>query len=184
MKNINLQQYDIQFSQLLVNSLSVAHFIEYLKSQHSEESLLFLLAVNEFKESTDKKTKVVDVYNEFIVPTSKHTINIPNRDRDQIVTAINAEDDTELDNVFDSIYAMVYRELREDCGTRYLRSKEFQKFVNKMGKEFMNDIAIDVSMKPYEDVILRKEDFSQKSVTQKDVDFFTHVLSDSTEWGN
>ena len=180
---INLQQYDIQFSQLLVHQSAVEHFMDYLKTQHSEESLLFLLAVNEFKECTDQRSKAIEIYNEFIVPSSKHTINIPNRDRDQIVTDINDEDDSNLDSIFDSTYAMVYRQLREDCGTRYLRSKEFQKFVNKMGKDFMNEIAIDVSMKPYEDVILRKEDFSQKTVTHKDVEFLMHVLSDSTEWG-
>jgi hypothetical protein len=190
-RTIDLQSYDVQFSRLLTVEIAREHFKEYLKQQFTEELLLFLVAVDEFKKQTEKKqvTTAIHIYKTFIKAGSEQELNIQNRERDHVYALLNASEQFTKQEallvpltIFDRIYEIVFRELREDSFARYIRSKPFHAFVNQMGQDFIDSIAIDISMKAYQDVILRKEDFSQTSICQKDVDFFKTVLGDSTEW--
>jgi hypothetical protein len=166
---------------------ALEHFKSYLKEIFSEESLEFILAVTEFK-SSKQVALLCNIYNTFLKDHAEKELNIPKRDREKVLQHLNQYDQFKQDtllvdvSIFDAIYIIVYRELREDAGARYIRSKSFQTFVDKMGEDFLLSIALDISQKAYEDVILTEEDFSQKTISQKDVNFFMQVLSDSTEW--
>jgi hypothetical protein len=190
---IDVSQYEVQFASVLTVEAARDHFHEYLKSQFTEEPLLFLLRVTEFKAQVEPKGQVqtvLDIYNTFIKQNAEKELNIQHRDRDYVLQILQSTDQFNKkdnlvvpDTIYDALFTKVFRELREDSGARYVRSKAFHTFVNRMGEEFIQSIAIDNRLKAYQDVILRKEDFSQQSISQKDVDFFVQVLSDSTEWG-
>ncbi len=183
----DLGRYEIQFTRLLTVPTALEHFKSYLKEIFSEESLEFILAVTEFK-SSKQVALLCNIYNTFLKDHAEKELNIPKRDREKVLQHLNQYDQFKQDtllvdvSIFDAIYIIVYRELREDAGARYIRSKSFQTFVDKMGEDFLLSIALDISQKAYEDVILTEEDFSQKTISQKDVNFFMQVLSDSTEW--
>ncbi len=192
MQKLDLQTYEVQLTRLLTVKEACEHFRIYLKERLTEEPLSFLLAVNAFKleqNISEKVTAVLHIHELFIKTNSDQELNIPHREREKIGKAIkNSGQQTHTDellvseNIFDSVYTIVLRELREDSFARYIRSKPFQAFVNKKGEEFIQQFAIDISLRAYQDVILRKEDFGQRTITQKDVDFFVQTLSDSTEW--
>ena len=190
---IALANYEIQFTRLLTVDVAAEHFKQYLRTQLTEESLLFLLAVTDFKQQTDAKQQaetVLEIYNTYVKLNAEKELNIQNRERNDVLNALNQSEqfnNTEKlvvpDTIFDTLYKMIFRELREDSGARYIKSQGFQTFVNEQEKDFIASIAVDISMRVYADVIIRKEDFNQTAVSHKDIDFLIQILSDSTEWG-
>jgi hypothetical protein len=190
-KRVPLENYEVQFHRLLAVEPARENLKTYLKSQLTEELLLFLVAVDETKLLSDTKEQaaaVRKIYEDYVKIGSPHELNISNREREKVTQLLSHHKQFETEElvvpitIFDETYKLVRRELREDSVARYLRSKTFQQFVNEMGEEFLNTIAVDISMQEYSDVMLVEEDFRQKGITQKDVDFFVKLLGDSPGW--
>ncbi|XP_068605054.1 regulator of G-protein signaling 21-like, partial [Brachionichthys hirsutus] len=100
-------------------------FREFLKSEYSEENILFWLACEEYK-----KTKTVPemissanrIYSEFVQTEAPKQINIDCSTRENITKSISQPTTTS----FDAAQKLIYSLMARDCYPRFLKSGIYQ----------------------------------------------------------
>jgi hypothetical protein len=184
--NAWFEKYEVQFQRVFKVPEVLENFAIYLKKCLVEESLLFILAVEEYRTSSPTIEKMRDIHGKFIKSSGTHEINIPGSNKEKIEQVISQYDNKsaiEPDlTVFNEVYDSVLRDLRGDVFPRYIRTNNFKTFILSKGENFYKEIAIDVSTFNRCDLLIRPSDFDSKYITKQDVDFIKQMLQDSNDW--
>uniref|UniRef100_A0A8C4XAW2 Regulator of G-protein signaling 1 n=1 Tax=Erpetoichthys calabaricus TaxID=27687 RepID=A0A8C4XAW2_ERPCA len=107
-----------------------AAFREFLKSEFSEENILFWLACEEYKKvkSTSKMNAMANkIYSEFVKVQAPREINIDCGTRDSITKNISSPNI----NSFDNAQKIIYSLMAKDCYPRFLRSDLYKALLKK-----------------------------------------------------
>ena len=159
----SLQDYSFSYEAVLDEEETNEILLNYMKSIHCEESLLFLDCVNEFhrKRSTANKwTTLIDIFNRFFREESKLELNLPQRVRENVILAfekVEKSNDTasksssnSLDQFLDLTeceealrkaenYILV--NLKEYIFPNFISSNMFKQFISKKPTSFLNKIG-------------------------------------------
>ncbi|KAJ8390444.1 hypothetical protein AAFF_G00103790 [Aldrovandia affinis] len=108
-------------------------FREFLKTEYSEENILFWLACEEYKKikSTDEMVATANkIYSEFVEVESPKQINIDCGTRENITKNISQPN---LES-FDKAQILIYRLMARDCYPRFLKSDIYQALLRRQTK--------------------------------------------------
>ena len=165
----SLHDYEVQFDKVMVVAEARQLFADFLKKNLTEESLLFIHDVDEFKRIEDKKeqvTKILVIVDTYILKGAKKEINIDGRERELIEKQIaeskqreNTDTIVVQARLFDRVYPLILQEMKQDSFARFIRSVQFSKFANQKGEDFIKQIAIHVSLLERKDILIL---FSQR----------------------
>ncbi|XP_056453213.1 regulator of G-protein signaling 21-like [Gadus chalcogrammus] len=100
-------------------------FVEFLKSEYSEENILFWLACEEYKNiknSPEMISSANRIYTEFVQTEAPRQINIDCTTRENITKNISQPTLTS----FDSAQKLIYSLMARDCYPRFLKSDVYQ----------------------------------------------------------
>ncbi|XP_078360821.1 regulator of G-protein signaling rgs-2-like isoform X2 [Oculina patagonica] len=120
-----VQEWGISFEKLLTSKIGVKIFHDFLKSQYSEENLLFWLAVEKLKKETDQaavKELAQAIYRDYLSAESPKEVSIDHKTR-QLIEDVLEEPDQ---NVYDSAQRHVYYVMYQDCYPRFIVSNVFK----------------------------------------------------------
>ncbi|EDV23229.1 uncharacterized protein TRIADDRAFT_27441, partial [Trichoplax adhaerens] len=116
---LDVESWKISFDRLLHCAAGIKHFQEFLKSEYSEENLLFWLACEDLKEASENdihyKTKII--YDKFISTSSPSEVSLDGRMRDEVIKNLIEPDK----NIYDEAQRHVYMLMRYDCYPRFMK---------------------------------------------------------------
>ncbi|KAI7809312.1 regulator of G-protein signaling 21 isoform X1 [Triplophysa rosa] len=110
---------------LLCSKSGQMAFQEFLKSEYSEENILFWLACEEYKKITSVPEMISmanQIYTEFVQTESPRQVNIDSGTRTKITNNIS---EPNL-NSFDTAQKMIFSLMARDCYPRFLKSDIYQ----------------------------------------------------------
>ncbi|KAM9791767.1 regulator of G-protein signaling 21-like [Syngnathus typhle] len=96
-------------------------FREFLRSEHSEENILFWMACEEYKRIKNVPEMISSanrIYSEFVQTEAPKQINIDGGTREKITSNISQPTSTS----FDSAQKLIYSLMARDCYPRFLKS--------------------------------------------------------------
>ncbi|MBN3307137.1 RGS21 protein, partial [Amia calva] len=108
-------------------------FREFLKTEYSEENILFWLACEEYKKikSTPKMVSTANqIYTEYVQVEAPRQINIDCGTREYITQHISEPNINSFDNAQKIIYGLLAR----DCYPRFLKSEIYQAILRRPQK--------------------------------------------------
>lgn len=120
-----VQEWGISFEKLLTSKTGVKIFHDFLKSQYSEENLLFWLAVEKLKKETDQATfkeLAQSIYRDYLSAESPKEVSIDHKTRQHIEEVLEEPDQTVYDNAQRHVYYVMY----QDCYPRFIVSNVFK----------------------------------------------------------
>ena len=107
------------FSSLLSHPIGYELFLLFLKEEHSEESILFWRACEEFKRSSFRvSAKARRLYRTFVKVDSQHEVNLDYRERRKIEEALKSP----KKSIFDEAQRKVIFMMMNDPYPRFLKS--------------------------------------------------------------
>uniref|UniRef100_A0A8C9YBY8 Regulator of G-protein signaling 1 n=1 Tax=Sander lucioperca TaxID=283035 RepID=A0A8C9YBY8_SANLU len=101
-------------------------FEDFLRTEYSEENLLFWLACEDYRKITSKTKMTVAakrIYTEFVQVDAPRQINIDCVTREEISENISQPEP----NCFDRAQRLIYGLMENDCYPRFLKSEIYQK---------------------------------------------------------
>ncbi|KAI4886269.1 hypothetical protein NFI96_010598, partial [Prochilodus magdalenae] len=107
-------------------------FQEFLRSEYSEENILFWQACEEYKKIKSTPEMIIAanrIYSEFVQVEAPRQINIDSGTRTNITKNIS---EPNL-NSFDTAQKMIYSLMTRDCYPRFLKSDIYQALLRKAG---------------------------------------------------
>ncbi|XP_068748099.1 regulator of G-protein signaling rgs-2-like [Montipora capricornis] len=120
-----VEEWGISFEKLLTSKTGVKIFHDFLKSQYSEENLLFWLAVEKLKKETDQaavKELAQTIYRDYLSSESPKEVSIDHRTRQMIEEVMEEPDQTVYDHAQRHVYYVMY----QDCYPRFIVSNVFK----------------------------------------------------------
>uniref|UniRef100_A0A8C1PCM8 Regulator of G-protein signaling 1 n=1 Tax=Cyprinus carpio TaxID=7962 RepID=A0A8C1PCM8_CYPCA len=108
-------------------------FQDFLKSEYSEENILFWLACEEYKKITSPPemiSRANQIYTEFVQTEAPRQVNIDSGTRTNITNNIS---EPNLSS-FDTAQKMIFSLMARDCYPRFLKSDFYQSILQKHGK--------------------------------------------------
>lgn len=120
-----VQEWGISFEKLLTSKIGVKIFHDFLKSQYSEENLLFWLAVEKLKKETDLavvKELAQSIYRDYLSSESPKEVSIDHKTRQMIEDVMDQPDQTVYDHAQRHVYYVMY----QDCYPRFIVSNVFK----------------------------------------------------------
>ncbi|KAI5103861.1 regulator of G-protein signaling 21 [Silurus meridionalis] len=115
---------------LLESTAGMHAFTEFLKSEYSEENILFWQACKEYKKiscRTEMTCEANRIYSEFVQTEAPRQINIDCKTRATISKNISDPDIA----TFDMAQAQIYRLMTRDSYPRFLKSDIYQALLQK-----------------------------------------------------
>ncbi|XP_034567746.1 regulator of G-protein signaling 21-like isoform X1 [Notolabrus celidotus] len=100
-------------------------FEDFLRTEYSEENLLFWLACQEYKKITSKAEMILAakrIYTEFVQVDAPRQINIDCVTREEISGNLSQSGP----NCFDRAQRLIYALMENDCYPRFLKSEIYQ----------------------------------------------------------
>uniref|UniRef100_A0A8C9YFK1 Regulator of G-protein signaling 1 n=1 Tax=Sander lucioperca TaxID=283035 RepID=A0A8C9YFK1_SANLU len=100
-------------------------FEDFLRTEYSEENLLFWLACEDYRKITSKTKMTVAakrIYTEFVQVDAPRQINIDCVTREEISENISQPEP----NCFDRAQRLIYGLMENDCYPRFLKSEIYQ----------------------------------------------------------
>nr|XP_021324130.1 regulator of G-protein signaling 21 [Danio rerio] len=110
-----------------------AAFQDFLKSEYSEENILFWLACEEYKKVTNEPEMISmanQIYTEFVQTEAPRQVNIDSGTRTNITNSISEP----TRSSFDTAQKMIFSLMTRDCYPRFLKSDIYQSILQKHGK--------------------------------------------------
>ncbi|XP_010740332.2 regulator of G-protein signaling 5 [Larimichthys crocea] len=92
-------------------------FREFLRSEFSEENIMFWLACEDYRVSPSK-TKATNIYNQFINPDAPQEVNLDAETREALLSVM----DSVCANTFNNAQQRIYTLMAKDSFPRFLRS--------------------------------------------------------------
>jgi hypothetical protein len=174
--------WTIQFERLFAVPQLYQDFSNYATKAHMTEMLDFLEEYQSCEKITNESkldSVVRSIITKYIASNSEKELNVDGVTRDFILEKMKHEACVTLD-ILRPVHKIVYRELKEDVFSRYIRSPEFHQLCDKKGESFMQDIAIDESLAG--SLVYQPSDFRAKTITDKDIQFIFKISQDSSDW--
>ncbi|XP_059377979.1 regulator of G-protein signaling 14-like isoform X2 [Carassius carassius] len=114
------------FERLLEDHVGVRYFTEFLKSEVSAENILFYQACEKFKKIPptrleELKKEARSIYDSFLSESSLHAVNI-----DDTAQMEESALETPTPNMFDKAQAQIFKLMKMDSYTRFVRSTLYQ----------------------------------------------------------
>uniref|UniRef100_A0A673K9P3 Regulator of G-protein signaling 14-like n=1 Tax=Sinocyclocheilus rhinocerous TaxID=307959 RepID=A0A673K9P3_9TELE len=114
------------FERLLEDHVGVRYFTEFLKSEVSAENILFYQACEKFKKIPptrleELKKEARSIYDSFLSESSLHAVNI-----DDTAQMEESALETPTPNMFDKAQAQIFKLMKMDSYTRFVRSSLYQ----------------------------------------------------------
>ncbi|XP_076582888.1 regulator of G-protein signaling 21-like [Chaetodon auriga] len=100
-------------------------FEDFLRTEYSEENLLFWLACEDYKKITIETEMTVEaqrIYAEFVKVDAPRQINIDSVTREEISESVSQPGP----NCFDRAQRLIYGLMENDCYPRFLKSEIYQ----------------------------------------------------------
>ncbi|KAL1022626.1 hypothetical protein UPYG_G00030180 [Umbra pygmaea] len=110
---------------LLESKTGQLAFREFLKTEYSEENILFWLACEEYKTITSNTAMAEAakrIYTEFVQVDAPRQINIDCETRREITNSVSQP----TLSCFDKAQRMIYKLMKKDCYPRFLKSEIYQ----------------------------------------------------------
>jgi hypothetical protein len=140
--DVLLPSEDMPFAQCMHLPGGISFFTEYLKSEHSEEHVIFWTCVNQFYISNDTEAGK-GILETFVNSGAPFQINIPFTLRDKILKQVQTNGIHR--DIFKEAQAEVYSVLRNDNFRRFRSSTLFtRKFLPLLTKR-INPVALEMS---------------------------------------
>uniref|UniRef100_A0A8C2Z9V7 Regulator of G-protein signaling 1 n=1 Tax=Cyclopterus lumpus TaxID=8103 RepID=A0A8C2Z9V7_CYCLU len=111
-------------------------FREFLKSEYSEENILFWLACEEYKKikmAPEMISSANRIYSEFVETEAPRQINIDCGTRENITKNISQPSLTS----FDSAQKLIYSLMARDCYPRFLKSDIYQGLLRRTNSSWL-----------------------------------------------
>ncbi|KPP60403.1 regulator of G-protein signaling 21-like [Scleropages formosus] len=108
-------------------------FREFLKTEYSEENILFWLACEDYKKIKSAPEMISTanrIYSEFVQTEAPRQINIDCGTRESITNNISQPSLNSFDNAQKLIYGLMAR----DCYPRFLKSEIYQAYLRRSKK--------------------------------------------------
>ncbi|XP_063075345.1 regulator of G-protein signaling 21-like [Engraulis encrasicolus] len=122
---VDVDAWGESIDKLLACKAGQAAFQEFLKTEYSEENILFWLACEDYKKIKSTPEMIVSanrIYAEFVQTEAPKQINIDCGTRANITKNINQPDL----NSFDTAQRLIYSLMTRDCYPRFLKSDIYQ----------------------------------------------------------
>ncbi|XP_060527624.1 regulator of G-protein signaling 11 isoform X2 [Cylas formicarius] len=120
-----VRKWGLSMEDLLSDPTGVQEFTNYLKKEKSEENILFWLAVNELRRSSQSQIiwKIQDIYNEYVKLGSPREVNIDNQTMDKVLEGMKNNSRFCFDAAQEHVYNLL---LKKDCYPRFIRSDYYK----------------------------------------------------------
>uniref|UniRef100_A0A3Q4HX83 Regulator of G-protein signaling 1 n=2 Tax=Neolamprologus brichardi TaxID=32507 RepID=A0A3Q4HX83_NEOBR len=122
---MSLMAWGESFDRLLECKTGQLVFEDFLKTEYSDENLLFWLACKKYKKIirvTEMTIAAKQIYTEFVQVGAPRQINIDCVTRDEISKNISQPGP----NCFDRAQKLIYGLMENDCYPRFLKSETYQ----------------------------------------------------------
>ncbi|XP_032233595.2 regulator of G-protein signaling 19 isoform X2 [Nematostella vectensis] len=120
-----INEWGRSFERLLSSKNGIRVFHEFLKSEYSEENLLFWLAVERLKKETEPasvKNLAQTIYNDYVSTESPKEVSIDHKTRQVIDDEISQPTKETFSKAQQHVYYVMY----QDCYPRFLSSSTFK----------------------------------------------------------
>jgi hypothetical protein len=184
--------YEVRFESVFTSEPIQQNFREFLERNLNAESLLFVLAVSDFKKIKVEKEKVkkaLQILMTYVTEGSDQEINVSSEVRKKCVRAFSESHQLEKSNelvvpstVFEEAVLVVQRELRDDAFARFVRSESFIRFCKLKGEAYLDTIADNISEIARNALSFRPTDFLSRRINDRDVTFILRLSEDSPDW--
>ncbi|TRY56173.1 hypothetical protein DNTS_002528 [Danionella cerebrum] len=108
-------------------------FQDFLKSEYSEENILFWLACEDYKKISSEPEMISmanQIYTEFVQTEAPRQVNIDSGTRTNITNSISEP----TQSSFDTAQKMIFSLMARDCYPRFLKSDIYQSILQKHRK--------------------------------------------------
>ncbi|XP_028316727.1 regulator of G-protein signaling 8 isoform X2 [Gouania willdenowi] len=124
-----LEKWAESLDSLLASQNGVAVFEAFLRSEFSEENLLFYVACEQYKNSSTNfslQKRAKHIYNTYIQPGAPREVNLDSKTRELTIQLLQAPSHTSLSHAQKRIYSL----LDLDCYPRFLQSDMYQSLLH------------------------------------------------------
>ncbi|KAL9657398.1 hypothetical protein ABK040_014386 [Willaertia magna] len=192
--------YLLEYDEAMKDSCFREIFHQFLKIGHSEEPILFLNDLENYKncynENKKDVNKIFNLANNIIHTYLKEeSVKQINLGGNNIVKMLNdwhnIEIETDVDKkiellhpfkLFEDVSFNVNLDLKLDQLPRFLRSEMYTKFMKEKGEKYVQTIATDISNGYQVDFKYKPKDFTSPILTDKDVYFAYQLFEDTPDW--
>uniref|UniRef100_A0A3B4AI95 RGS domain-containing protein n=1 Tax=Periophthalmus magnuspinnatus TaxID=409849 RepID=A0A3B4AI95_9GOBI len=118
------RSWSVSFEKLMKSASGRSCFRQYLRTEFSEENMMFWLACEELKKETNKtvvEEKVRQIYEDFISILSPKEVSLDSRVRD----VINRNMLEPTSHTFDDAQQQIYTLMQRDSYPRFINSTEY-----------------------------------------------------------
>uniref|UniRef100_A0A1I7YWK0 RGS domain-containing protein n=1 Tax=Steinernema glaseri TaxID=37863 RepID=A0A1I7YWK0_9BILA len=111
-------------------------FTEFLKSEYSDENIMFWWAVQQLRSSnadgTEFAHQVRQMYDLYIAADSPHAINIDHDTRTEIIERVEGSQEPFPEDIYDRAQTHVYRLMEKDCFSRFVHTPTYKELAKKL----------------------------------------------------
>ncbi|OQR95090.1 hypothetical protein THRCLA_08021 [Thraustotheca clavata] len=157
--HIRLYQYNCDVIPILDNPISYESYLRFVSSEFSQENLLFVLAVQNYR-AFPSIDSAVRLYHEFVAATAIQQVNLEAKLRHEILNTIESrtfipgEKSPRLVAIFERAYDEIIRLMRKDSFPRFKKSKYFSEILTnfQIFQHTVNSPLQDNAVKEQEDI--------------------------------
>ncbi|KAK3091355.1 hypothetical protein FSP39_019219 [Pinctada imbricata] len=126
---LRVKKWAISFHDLISDEIGRYEFAEFLKKEYSVENILFFNKVEELHKAPVSRIKdlVYEIHRVFLDKGAEREINIDSKTLEEVIIV----DISKEKYVFDPAQEHVYLLMKKDSYTRYLRSEQYKKLLEK-----------------------------------------------------
>ncbi|KAL1494809.1 hypothetical protein ABEB36_010345 [Hypothenemus hampei] len=120
-----VRKWTVSLEDLLSDPTGVQEFTNYLQKEKSEENILFWLAVNDLRRSSQSQVlwKIKEIYENYVKLGSPREVNIDNQTMDKVLEGMKNNSRFCFDAAQEHVYKLL---LKKDCYPRFIRSDYYK----------------------------------------------------------
>ncbi|XP_030746134.1 uncharacterized protein LOC115874968 [Sitophilus oryzae] len=120
-----VRKWGLSMEDLLCDPTGVQEFTNYLQKEKSEENILFWLAVNDLRRSSQSQVlwKIQEIYENFVKHGAPREVNIDNQTMDKVLEGMKNNSRYCFDAAQEHVYNLL---LKKDCYPRFIRSDYYK----------------------------------------------------------
>ncbi|XP_050304504.1 regulator of G-protein signaling 11 isoform X2 [Anthonomus grandis grandis] len=124
-----VKKWSLSMEDLLCDPTGVQEFTNYLQKEKSEENILFWLAVNDLRRSSQSQVlwKIKDIYENYVKHGSPREVNIDNQTMDKVLEGMKNNSRFCFDAAQEHVYNLL---LKKDCYPRFIRSEYYKNLLS------------------------------------------------------
>ncbi|KAF7281017.1 hypothetical protein GWI33_005248 [Rhynchophorus ferrugineus] len=124
-----VRKWGLSMEDLLSDPTGVQEFTNYLQKEKSEENILFWLAVNDLRRSSQSQVmwKIQEIYENYVKHGSPREVNIDNQTMDKVLEGMKNHSRFCFDAAQEHVYNLL---LKKDCYPRFIRSDYYKNLLS------------------------------------------------------